>query len=754
MKHRLLGARDDKVFWECFWICLATAFLSFIYYIISGKGILVIRNDFNRQQIPFITALNDVWQDGLGGWTWNLDLGTSTIQGFSFYELGSPFFWITTLFPREWIPYLVGGIYIIKYVVAGMLSFIYLRRFVKDAHYAVVGALLYAFSGFQASNLLFFHFHDVVAFFPLLLIGLEKIKNNYKDNKVFIFAIFINSLVNYFFFVQEVVFIIIYSIFRLYTKELKELGKRILVCVFGGIWGISMSSVLLIPSFLYIRHNARAEVEFYLSNLVWNSRHFLFILKGFLLPGEAMNDHSGIISSNWDSTSCYIPLVGLVLVFAYVYAKKDWLSKLLKCLCIMSFMPILSSVFLLFTAVYQRWWYMFILMMALASVIVLENVEQYNILKGAVTNACLLILFYCMTRYMKWSDTEGIQVFHVKRFFCYFIVSLTGIVLTWLLVKLKKRRYQVIVICVAAFSVLTTASTLHFYRENSVSSSDYYNEFALYSQLDSIDDQYRYNSDYNVLTLTGKAAGLGSFSSTVADSIWKFDSLFDFYADCGRMDKNEVPGVAQLLGAKYSVTQEPFDGSVIREYTDSKNMKNYVIEKNACPIGYAVQNYILYDELMSIDKEKRGIALLAAPVIESKDEAKVSKIADKVTVGDIDLDKTVDEYVEENKQGAVRDFSRNSQGFICKSNYSEDTMVYFSVPYDSGWTADIDGKQEPIIESGGMMLLRVPEGNHNIQFHYVTPGYEVGKYISIVAILGFVCFCGIDMCRRRKLVKH
>ena len=47
-------------------------------------------------------------------------------------------------------------------------------------------------------------------------------------------------------------------------------------------------------------------------------------------------------------------------------------------------------------------------------------------------------------------------------------------------------------------------------------------------------------------------------------------------------------------------------------------------------------------------------------------------------------------------------------------------------------------KKQEIISSGGMMLLIVPEGHHEIEFTYVTPGYEIGKYISLAAIAAFI----------------
>ena len=76
---------------------------------------------------------------------------------------------------------------------------------------AVIGALLYAFSGFQTINLEFNHFHDVVAVFPLLLWGIENIDEK-KKRPAFIIAVAINCLINYFFFIQSVVFMLIYFI--------------------------------------------------------------------------------------------------------------------------------------------------------------------------------------------------------------------------------------------------------------------------------------------------------------------------------------------------------------------------------------------------------------------------------------------------------------------------------------------------------------------------------------------------------------
>lgn len=173
----------DRQLVLCFWASLLTAVLSFAYFIIKGHGAFTVVDDFNSQQLTFAAAIQTALKEnGLGEWCWNLDLGSSLITGFSFYDLGSVFYWLSFLFPKAWFPYIIGEIYILKYVVASLTAYLYLKLFVDNKNYAVIGALLYAFSGFQTTNLMFYHFHDVVAFFPLLLLGLELMLGERNDS--------------------------------------------------------------------------------------------------------------------------------------------------------------------------------------------------------------------------------------------------------------------------------------------------------------------------------------------------------------------------------------------------------------------------------------------------------------------------------------------------------------------------------------------------------------------------------------------
>lgn len=141
---------------------------------------------------------NEAIKKGNFLWNWNIDLGSSFIGAMGYYTLGSPFFWLTLLFPKNAFPYLAGWIYMLKYAIAGVSSFLYLRRFVGDKKFALLGSVLYAFSGFQTTNLLFYSFHDAVAFFPFMLLGLEKLIVDNKKGE-FAFSVFLNAFINYYF---------------------------------------------------------------------------------------------------------------------------------------------------------------------------------------------------------------------------------------------------------------------------------------------------------------------------------------------------------------------------------------------------------------------------------------------------------------------------------------------------------------------------------------------------------------------------
>ena len=145
----------------------------FVPFIIYNGGVFYYYGDFNVQEIPFYQLMHGLVRDGELGWNHLTDLGTDTLASYSFYLMGSPFFWMTIPFPNEIVPNLIGPLLILKFACAASAAYIFLQRYVQNKSMAVLGGLLYAFSGFSIYNVFFFHFHEPMIVFPLLLAALD-----------------------------------------------------------------------------------------------------------------------------------------------------------------------------------------------------------------------------------------------------------------------------------------------------------------------------------------------------------------------------------------------------------------------------------------------------------------------------------------------------------------------------------------------------------------------------------------------------
>ncbi|MDR1892217.1 MAG: YfhO family protein [Oscillospiraceae bacterium] len=100
------------------------------------------------------------------------------------------------------------------------------------------------------------------------------------------------------------------------------------------------------------------------------------------------------------------------------------------------------------------------------------------------------------------------------------------------------------------------------------------------------------------------------------------------------------------------------------------------------------------------------------------------------------------------KAAAAYYFSRDNSGFTSKINLPKANLVFYSVPYEEGWTATVDGEPVTVEKvNKGFMAVPVPAGDHTIRFNYATPGLKPGLWVSfgslvllVAYVLGFYFF--------------
>ena len=232
-----------------FGVCAAAAFFIFLPFLVVDKGLFQYCGDFNSQQIPFYTYMNGFVKNSAGQWSWETDLGTSAVNSYSFYLYGSPFFWLTTLLPQAWVPFSMVPMFMLKFGVAGLGAYTYLKRYSAGRNYAVIGACLYALSGFTVYNTFFNHFVDCIALFPFLLWALDSYVYD-GVRGVFPLAVAVNLLNNYFFFAGQIVFLFLYFFIKLLTGEYRITPGRFGRLAFESLLGVALGCLFLWPAVL------------------------------------------------------------------------------------------------------------------------------------------------------------------------------------------------------------------------------------------------------------------------------------------------------------------------------------------------------------------------------------------------------------------------------------------------------------------------------------------------------------------------
>ena len=727
------------------------AMLSFVVLLIRGDGIFTLGNDFNEQQIPFHMLANRAVKSGNTGWS--VDLGSSLIGALGFYVFGSPFAWISFLFSAEQYPYVTGWLYMAKYAAAAVCAYSYLKRFVGKK-YAALGAMLYAFAGFQSVNLIFHHFHDAVAFFPLILTGYEKLSREGKKGALAL-GVAVNAFVNYYFLIQEVIFLILYFLVR----EGGHLWKRrrlIGSCLLEGLIGIMMAGVLFVPSVLFTLENPRLTNYLQVSNWFYGgNRDYLQAVRALLFPGELMNAQSCIKEYDWSSWSAYLPMTGLALPLCYILKKRDWLSVLLAGGMVMTGIPLLNSVFGLFSDTnYHRWLFMLILLMSLASAVVLENRREYP-----VKSVCAVLTLFMTAMTVGsfwWSENRYQLIWQKDVFLTWSVTGIAGVLLTGLIVgavRDQKRYLMGIGAGILAFCVFTTGMTAWLYQRNSGQSpQEYYDRLKAFGQFSLPDERYRIASGDNTLLMANALSGTGSFTSMVSGSVFRFYEALGYPRPI--FSPEGPDGTREFLGGKYYVTAQPEEDAVILQEASVGKKRFYLCEyENAMPVGSVYQSYMTETDFRKIPKELRAIAMLRCLIVPERREKEAAQILKKYERPSAEKlsEKQKNACVKEREVNGIRSMKKEPDGFTAKLNARKDGYVLFTVPYDDGFRAQVDGEPVEILETNGMMAVPVKKGENEIRFIWRNYDLIAGALCSVAGVTALAFY--LQLTRRRERMR-
>lgn len=760
MEGFLSRYKSSNNYLNVFIIGIVTALLIFLPFIIYDKGLFLYYGDFDVQQIPFYQLAHDAIRSGATGWNWNTDLGVNFIGSYSFYLLGSPFFWLTLPFPTAAVPYLMAPLLILKFGLTAVTGYAFISRFTKYRRTAVLGGLLYAFCGFNVYNIFFNHFNEVVMAFPLLLIALDELVINNRRGG-FVLAVALCAVMNYYFFFGQVFFVIIYFIIRSFDKSYPITLRKFFVIAGEAILGLLMSAVLLLPAIMAILGNTRLGSTLNGYDLLVYSKpqRYGLILQSLLFPPDipARPNFFPDAEAKWSSVAAFLPLLSISAVVAFFRGTarekvSHWAKRLLIVSAIIAFIPGLNAIFSAMNySYYARWFYMPLLIMAMVSMVALERYNEHMPF-GLKVNGALVAAFLVIGILPKEEDGK-LKFFSLveypERFWAYVIIAVAGILLTTLLVIMtrKHKRYMLLALTgICGISIVY--STMMIYTGKSAGTGyEMVAQRAIYGAekmtLPPVSDQFYRIDTYDELDNLGMHWGIptiNAFHSVVPPSIMSYYESIGGERGVASRPKPSMIGVRALNSVKYAFSDQnkhsvPMTGF---EYYTTQNGFDIFENKYYIPMGFTY-NYILREtQLGACPKEYKDKLLLEGLLLSDDDRERFKDILPEYKVelsyAELLSDDTYLASCERLRENAGYEFVVNNEGFTSKIVLDKQNFVFYSVPYDDGWTATVNGAPAEIIKvQNGFMAVLAPGGNNVIRFEYTTPGLAAGFIITIVS---------------------
>ncbi|MCR4615473.1 MAG: YfhO family protein [Clostridiales bacterium] len=747
-------------------ISAAITFFAVLPTVIKYRGSLYLFGDYMTQILPFIKESRRLIRAGGATWSMNSFLGADFFGVYSYYTLGDPFFYLLVLLPEALIAKGLTVVFIIKHALAAAFAFLYLKNYVSKPFYAQAGALIYTFSSFTFDSTYYYIFLNTIAFFPLVLMLCDRCLGK-KSRILFAFAVAIHAATNYYMFVGTSVFILIYLFFKVrYEAELS--WKNAAGCLMFYALGAACAAVVLLPGALTLLDTGKAVNSFstfFLRGLACLPQA-LKIVKTIILPSEGiLGSANGFTYSNFCSNAAFLPLFGAFYSITALFVKeKKWYFKLIRLLFLLSLIPFGSSIFSLFSNPnYTRWWYAFVLMSALCSIVIIDDMDRNRLLYrsemrksakliavgSAVTMGLPLIaklLFSnskmiaaveaklpsgAMTALNNSGFTKKFNAENIRYVVTFLALCLLSYFVLFLLTK-KQAVFDPQKLIPVLVAVCALSYCVYLTNEGNVLSHEVKKEVAFVSQnaeTDRVD--YTYRTDYrNIFHNMGMVVNkptVNTFNSFKSKAVCSFCDLAGIETDSFAKKRFDTPAIQAVLSIKQTVNA---DG----ETTDCP----YYV-----PFGFEYDSYIEVsaEEIRSTgdknENNQRIQNMCSACYLDSATAQHLSPLLSEFEGRSADWK----EAVKHAQNTACTEVHIDQNTVTAVSDGEKTRLIYFSIPHDRGWKAYVNGKQTEIYTvNGGMMGIVVGSGQSNIRFVYQTPGLKAGAVISGIAIICMMAF--------------
>ncbi|MBQ8793303.1 MAG: YfhO family protein, partial [Clostridia bacterium] len=621
---------------------------------------------------------------------------------------------------------------------------------------------------------------------PLLWLGVELLLTENRRG-VFALSVAFCAITNYFFFFGMVVFCVIYFFVRLYSKAIKVKMDRFLAFGLEAILGVALAAVLLVPALNAVMGNER------ISSILmgWNGitygkeQIYLYVIQSFFFPPDIPARPVFFPEANvkWSSVAGWLPVFSMTGFFTWFKLReKSWQKRLLAICALCALVPILNSAFYAFnTSYYARWFYMPVLIIALATVMLAED-KKVDFSYGLKWTTAITLAFVLVIGFFPQTVTENGKeelIFglytqdsngtYALRFWTTSIIAIICLVVQKLLFIARQKShtkfYMGAIACVCAVSIVYGNVFIATGRMHSYEVKDVVIDSLIEGEVN-LPDNSEYRIDvYDGVDNTGMYLGLPSinaFHSVVSPSIMEFYDYIGVERSVASRPDTDVPAIRSLLSVKYLLNRTDGDSFIDEDgetlmpgFEYLKTSGNYYVyeNQNYVPYGFSYDYYMSYKFCDDYSESLRSQLMLKAILLT---DDQIEKYGDYMTnVEELRYQSSYDDSIvslnfNDNsisvdaaalRQTAAEEFKIDNKGFSARVTRDKKSLVFFSVPYDKGWTATVNGKAVNVEKvNAGFMAIAVDEGVSWIRFDYQNPGLALGVSVTLGAAIIFIIY--------------
>ena len=753
----------------------AVAVMVFYDYLFFKKAYLfkdIGSDSINIGYPAIVHHLDYLHAEGIPTWSFNQGMGQNI-----FAETGDIFLPFFYLFGRDNVGFTVAYVEVLKILVGGFFFYLYLKMLDLTPLASIVGGVLFAFSGYMILGGGWYMFSYDAMCGAMLLFGFESL---FKKNILWILPIPFALLAAYqpFYLYLYGLLTLVYSTARYLEAQrwnFRAYAGLLLKIVALALLGAAISSVFLFEGIAQLLQSPRGGGDAsHFKTMVSRPLFTLgspielssVVLRLFSSDLQGTGDDFHGWTNYLESPLLYCGVITLLAAPQFLVSldrrkRKIYVAIVGACVIALLF-PYFRYAFWGFTGNYYRTFSFFISLLFLyLGVRGLSYVDQTSRVRPVTLMASIgiILALLFLPPYEKYTRVDG-ELRGAIALFLFGYAAVIGLLGT----AKYKRLGQVLTIgavCFeAAFFSRITVNHRVVVEAKELSQRVGYNDYTVdaVKHIKSIDPGfYRVNKEYSsgpAIRLSLNDAKIQQFYGS--SSYAGFNQMYyvKFLAGLGVVDEgNEIetrwamglrnrPILQILCSVKYAFTKDAvaypdFLWDPIKTVGDVHVARN----KLFLPLGVGYDAFVLKSDFLKLDLESRDLLLAKAFVINDSEQDKYKGFV-HLNPASVPPIRTIADLEQGIAflQGSTMHMTEHRQSLIRGTiALKAKKLLFFSVPYDKGWLATVDGKLVDIkLVDFGLMGIVLEAGEHTIELKFRPRFLGAGATVSLASLASYV----------------